>query len=267
MLAIITHNGTSLIDPASFKNSSSSFPASSSLECSTSAWSPDNSQLYLANSSSIKRYTPSECLLEDLYHGSDIVTCLAMKDKSSIIFFATANRVWSLDCTHPLGKALPSLEPHKSAVTRISVSNDGTLLASVSASAVFVHNLTLSSHTQLKGLPDRKSITCCLFHQHSRRLLLTIGRDIVVYDSMRPSSPLKIVHIPGDGDIVGVSASPFSKTLVATVTSNGDVALVDLDKDNGYVISGDHHTCLNLIGQGTKIRQREILTYLLRFHC
>lgn len=84
---------------------------------------------------------------------------------------------------------------------------------------------------------------------------------------MRPSSPLKIVHIPGDGDIVGVSASPFSKTLVATVTSNGDVALVDLDKDNGYVISGDHHTCLNLIGQGTKIRQREILTYLLRFHC
>ncbi|KAH0827105.1 hypothetical protein J3R83DRAFT_4791 [Lanmaoa asiatica] len=236
MLAIVTHNGTSLIDPASFKSSSSSFPISSSLTCSTSAWSPDNSQLYLANSSSIKRYTPSECLLEELYYGSDTVTCLAIKDKSSTLFFAAANEVWSLDCTHSPGKVVSSLKPHKNTVTRISMSNDGTLLASVSASAVFVHNLTLSSHTQLKGLPDRKPVTCCLFHQHSRtRLLLGVGRDIVIYDSMRPSSPLKTVHLPGGGNIVGISASPFSKTLVAAATSNGDVALIDLDKDNGIL--------------------------------
>lgn len=236
MLAIITHNGISLIDPANFKISSSSFPTSSSLECSTSVWSSDNSQLYLADSSSIKRYTPSECLLEELYCGPDTVTCLAMNDKSTILFFATANKVWSLDCTHSPGKVLSSLEPQKDTVTRISMSNDSTLLASVSASAVFVHNLTLSSHTQLKGLPDRKPVTCCSFHQHSGRLLLGVGRDIVVYDSTRPSNPLKTVRIPGGGDVVGVSASPFSKTLVAAVTSNGDVALVDLDKDNGYVI-------------------------------
>ena len=237
MLAIITHSGTSLIDPTSFKSSSSSFPISSSLECFTNAWSPDNSQLYLANSSSIKRYTPSESLLEELYRGSDTVTCLAMKDKSSILFFAAANKVWSLDCTHSPGKVLSSLEPHKNTVTMISMSNDGTLLASVSASAVFVHNLTLSSHAQLKGLPDRKPVTCCIFHQHSRtRLLLCVGRDIVVYDSTRPGSPLKTICIPGSGDVLGVTASPFSKTLVAAVTSNGDVALVDLDKDNGYLV-------------------------------
>lgn len=236
MLAIITHAGTSLVDPARFKTSSSTFPISSSLECSASAWSLDNSQLYLANSSSIKRYTPSECLLEELYYGSDTVTCLAMKDKNTILF-ATANKVWSLDCTHSPGKVLSSLEVHKNTVTRILASNDGTLLASVSASAVFVHNLTLSSYTQLKGLPDRKPVTCCSFHQHSGRLLLGIGWDIVVYNSMRLSSPLKTVRIPGGGDIVGVSTSPFSKTLVAAATSNGDVVLVDLDKDNGYVIS------------------------------
>ena len=236
MLAIITHDGTSLVDPTSLKNPSSSFPISSSLECFTNAWSPDNSQLYLANSSSIKRYTPSESLLEELYHGSDTVTCLATKDKSSILFFAAANKVWSLDCTHSPGKVLSSLEPHKNTVTMISMSNDGTFLASASASSVFVHNLALSSHAQLKGLPDRKPVSCCLFHRHSRtRLLLGIGRDIVVYDSTRPGSPLKTIRIPGGGDIVGVAASPFSKTLVAAVTSNGDVALVDLDKDNGYV--------------------------------
>jgi len=120
------------------------------------------------------------------------------------------------------------------------MSNDGTLLASVSASAVLVHNLALSSHTQLKGLPspDANPVTCCLFHQHSRtRLLLGIGRDIFAYDATRPGSPLKTVRIPGGGDIVGVTASPFSKTLVAAATSNGGVALVDLDKDNGYVTS------------------------------
>ena len=238
MLAIITRNGASLTDPSSFKNLSSLFPISSSLECSTSAWSPDNTQLYLANSSSIKRYTPSECLLEELYCGSDTVTCMEMKDKSNILFFAAANKVWSLDCTHSPGRIISSLEPHKNTVTRISMSNDGTLLASVSASAVFVHNLTLSSNTQLKGLPDRKPVTCCLFHRHSRtRLLLGFGRDLVVYDVTRPSSPLKTIRIPGGGDIMGVTTSPFSKTLVATVTSNGDVVLVDLDKDNGYVTS------------------------------
>ncbi|KAF8559867.1 WD40 repeat-like protein [Imleria badia] len=236
MLAIITQNGTSLIDPTNFKNSSSnSFPTSSSLECFMNAWSPDNSQLYMANSSSIKRYTPSESLLEELYHGSDTVTCLAMKDKSSLLFFAAANKVWSLDCTESPGKVLSSLEPHKHTVTGISISNDGTLLASVSASAVFVHNLTLSSHTQLKGLPDKKPVNCCLFHQHSRRLLLGIGRDLFIYDTTRPGGSLKTVRIPGGGDIVGVAASPFSKTLVATVTCNGDVVLVDLDKDNGVL--------------------------------
>ncbi|KAG6376419.1 hypothetical protein JVT61DRAFT_2406 [Boletus reticuloceps] len=236
MLAIITQDGTSLIDPTSFKNSSGSFPVSTSLECFTNAWSPDNTQLYLASSSSIKRYTPSEALLEELYRGSDTVTCLAMKDKRSILFFAAANRVWSLDCTHSPGKVISSLEPHKNTVTRVSVSNDGTLLASVSASAVFVHDLTQSSHAQLKGLPDRKPVVCCLFHQHSRtRLLLGVGRDLVVYDSMRPGSPLKTVRIPGGGDIVGVAASPFSKTLVAVATTNGDVVLVDLDKGNGIL--------------------------------
>lgn len=118
------------------------------------------------------------------------------------------------------------------------MSNDGTLLASVSASAVLIHNLALSSHTQLKGLPDGKPVTCCLFHQHSRtRLLLGVGRDILTYDATRPGSPLKTVRIPGGGDIMGVTASPFSKTLVAAATSNGGVALVDLDKDNGYVTS------------------------------
>ncbi|KAG9318759.1 WD40-repeat-containing domain protein [Chiua virens] len=237
MLAIITHNGTSLIDPASLKNSSSSlFPVSRSLECSANAWSADNSQLYLANASSIKRYTPSECLLEDLHHGSDTVTCLEMKDKNGTLFFAAGNNVWLLDYTHSPGKPLSSLEPHKSVVTRLSISNDGTLLASVSASAVFVHNLTLSSCSQLKGLPDKGPITCCLFHQHSRtRLLLAIGRDIVIYDSMRPSSPLKTVRVPGSGGISGMAESPFSKTLVAVVTSSGDVILVDLDKDNGIL--------------------------------
>ena len=240
MLVIITHSGTSLIDPASLKSGSSSFPLSNSLECSASIWSPDNSQLYLCKSSSIKRYTPTECLLEDLYYGSDTVTCMEMKGNSNILFLAAASKVWSLDCTRSPGRVISSLEPHKNTVTRISMSNDGTLLASVSSSTVFVHNLTLSSHTQLKGLPERKPITCCLFHQHFRtKLLLGVGHDLLVYDSMRPSGPLKGVRIPESGDIVGVATSPFSKTLVAVVTSNGDVVLVDLDKDNGYVAPRD----------------------------
>ncbi|KAF9246231.1 WD40-repeat-containing domain protein [Melanogaster broomeanus] len=239
MLAIVTQSGTCLVDPSDLKNPLSSFPVSSSLECSASAWSPDSSQLYLANSTSIKRYTPSESLLEEVYSGSYPVTCLAVKGETSTVFFAAANKVWSLDCALSPGKEPSSLEPHKSSLTAISISNDCTLLASVSTSAVLVHNLTLSSYTPLRGLPDGKPVTCCMFHQHSRtRLLLGIGREVLVYDSTRPSGPLKVIRIPGSstGNIVAMAASPFSKTLVTAVASNGDVALVDLDKDNGTIL-------------------------------
>ncbi|KAF8844560.1 WD40 repeat-like protein [Paxillus ammoniavirescens] len=247
MLAIVTRSGTSLVDPSSLKDPSSSFPVSGSLECSANAWSPDNSQLYLASSTSIKRYTPSESLLEEVYSGSNPVTCLAVKAGSSIVFFAAANKVWSVDCALSPGKASSFLEPHRSPVTTISMSNDGTLLASVSTSAVLVHNLTLSSHTLLRGLPDGKVVTCCMFHQHSRtRLLLGVGREVIIYDSTRPSGPLRMIRIPGSssGNIVSIAASPFSKSLVAAATSNGDIALVDLDKDNGILKSVNVQTSL-----------------------
>jgi protein NEDD1 len=35
------------------------------------------------------------------------------------------------------------------------------------------------------------------------------------------------------GEIVGLTCSPFSKTLVAVATSGGNVGLVDLDKEKG----------------------------------
>jgi protein NEDD1 len=68
--------------------------------------------------------------------------------------------------------------------------------------------------------------------------LLGVGREVVIYDSTRPSGPLRMIRIPGSssGNIVSMAASPFSKSLVAAATSNGDIALVDLDKDNGCVL-------------------------------
>ncbi|KIJ69191.1 hypothetical protein HYDPIDRAFT_144970 [Hydnomerulius pinastri MD-312] len=247
MLAVATGNGTCLVDPASLKNPSNSFPTSSSLECTANAWSSDNSQLYLAHSTYIKRYTPSEGLLEEVYSGSDPVTSLIAKGKGSTIFFAAANGVRSLDCTPSPGKVLSTLEPHKSSISALSISNDSTLLASMSESAVFVHNLTLSSHVSLRGLPAGKAVTCCMFHLHSRtRLLVGVGRDVLVYDTTRPSGPLKTVHIPGGsaGHVVALTASPFSKTLLAVATSNGDVTLVDLDKDKGILKTVDVKTAL-----------------------
>ncbi|KAF9227567.1 WD40 repeat-like protein [Gyrodon lividus] len=247
MLAVATRSGISLFNSASLQIPLSSFPVSSSLECSANAWSPDNSQLYLANSTCIKKYTPSESLLEEVYSGSYPVTCLAVKSESNTVFFAAGNKVWSVDCAFSPGKAISLLEAHKSPVTAISISNDCTLLASVSTSAVLVHNLSLSSHTLLRGLPDGKVVTCCMFHQHSRtRLLLGVGKEVVIYDSTRPSGPLKLIRIPGSslGNIVGIAASPFSKTLVTAATSNGDVALVDLDKDNGILKTVNVQTSL-----------------------
>ncbi|PCH37690.1 hypothetical protein WOLCODRAFT_135777 [Wolfiporia cocos MD-104 SS10] len=60
---------------------------------------------------------------------------------------------------------------------------------------------------------------------------------MLVYDTTRPSAPVKTFTLStqrgGWGEIVSVSSSPFSKTLVAVASSGGNICLVDLEKEKG----------------------------------
>ncbi|KAJ6547495.1 WD40-repeat-containing domain protein [Mycena capillaripes] len=230
MLAVTTTNSLSLLDPQILRRPPSSLPSCLSLlvPCTASAWSPDNLYLFLSSPSTIHQYNPILNTLTDIFSSPETISHLVCKTKSSLAF-ATADKIHVLEST----KVVQTFDSHKAPITSLALAND--LLASTSAGAAHIHNLLLGSHTVLRGLNlAGQRITTCAFHPHSRaRLLLGVGKQLVVYDTTRPSGPLKTIPMndASTSDIVSVACSPFSKTLVAVASASGSVGLVDLDKD------------------------------------
>lgn len=238
MLAIAASDSLSVLDPATLKQAPSSVPSCIALIAppTASSWSSDNAFLFLASSQTIHKYDASLNSLRDIYSPteSDVIESMVCKDKGSLIFSA-GHKIHTLEHGSTNPKISQTFESHKTPINSLSLSNDASLLASSSAGAAHVHNLSLGSHTVLRGLPlNGHTITTCAFHPHSRtRLLLGIGKQLVVYDTTRPSGPLKSIALNDatSGDIIAVACSPFSKTLVAVASSGGNVGLVDLDKE------------------------------------
>jgi protein NEDD1 len=241
MLAISTAQSLSLVDQVTLRNPPSSIPSDLPLPApaTASVWSQDNAALFVAFPDSIHQYSSSGSHIGEIYSSVNSISSLVVKDKGQVLILSESNKVQVLEYGSGTGKVTQTMESHKSRINSLSLSNDSTLLASVSSSAVHVHNLSLGSHTVLRGLPQVSGqITTCAFHPHSRtRLLLGMGQQLLVYDTARPSGPMKVIPM-GDascGDIVELACSPFSKTLIAVATSGGNVGLVDLDKEKGYV--------------------------------
>lgn len=201
----------------------------------TSAWAADNSTLYLASSHTISRYDLSSKQLVALYTPDDgYIQCLAVKDKSTIIYGAQCN-IYVLECGGQKPIVAQSFGPYKHDILSLSLSNDTTLLACGLSNAAYVQNLTTGSQTTLRGLPSKSSITICTFHPHVRtRLLVGSGDQLLMYDTTQPSTPIKIIPMNDAGICIqAIACSPFSKTLVAVAMSDGGVGLIDLDKEKG----------------------------------
>lgn len=239
MLAISSTNALSLLDSTLLKRSPSSAPSCLSLTDKPTAtvWSSDNTFLFLTSAKVIYKYDPSTNASKNIFStpGTESITAIVSRDKGTLIYSA-GNRIDVLDCG-PIPKVSQTFESHKTAITSLSLSNDSSLLASTSLGAVHVHNLSLGSHTALRGPAlGGQTINTSEFHPHSRtRLLLGIGKQLVVYDTTRPSAPIKTIPLneTTSGEIMAIACSPFSKTLVAVATTGGSVGLVDLDKEKG----------------------------------
>ncbi|KAF7338348.1 Protein NEDD1 [Mycena venus] len=232
MLAVTTTDQLSLIDPQTLRRPPSSLPSCLSLlaPCAASAWSPDNLHLFLASADTIHQYNPALNTLTEIFSSSESITHLVSGSKLAL-GFATADKIHVLEST----KVVQTFDSHKAPITSLSLLNE--FLASTSAGAAHVHNLLLDSHIVLRGLNlAGQRITTCAFHPHSRaKLLLGVGKQLVVYDTTRPSAPQRTILLndASTGDIVSVACSPFSKTLVAVASASGSVSLVDLDKEKG----------------------------------
>ncbi|KAJ4481940.1 WD40-repeat-containing domain protein [Lentinula aciculospora] len=238
MLAITSTDGLSILDHTTVKKAPSSFPSCITLISPpiASSWSSDNKFLFIASAFAMHKYDAEHNSLVDVYSSSEIITSLLVKDKASVVICA-GEKVHILDCGATT-KISQTFTSHKDTVRSLSLSNDLTLLASTSYDAAYVHNLTLASHTLVRGLPvsDQQFITTCAFHPHTRtRLLIGVGKKLAVYDTTRPSGPLRVIPLneTSSGNICAISCSPFSKTLVAVATTGGTLGLVDLDKEKG----------------------------------
>jgi len=235
MFAATTTDALSVSDPVTLKKGPSSIPSCLDLleVPIASSWSPDNTYLFISSARTLHKYEPNGNILRDIYVSDDSepISQLVAKEKNAV-FFSAGSKVHILECdANP--QIQQTFNTHKTSVNSLTLSNDNTLLASTSSGALHVHNLAVGSHSVLRGLMNQ-DIKTSAFHPHVRtRLLVAAGKQLMIYDTTRPSGPMKtiVMNESATGDIAFVACSPFSKTLVAVATTTGFVGLVDLDKE------------------------------------
>uniref|UniRef100_A0A8H7Y6B8 WD40 repeat-like protein n=1 Tax=Psilocybe cubensis TaxID=181762 RepID=A0A8H7Y6B8_PSICU len=194
------------------------------------------------------KYEPTSNSLKDVYSHPKAISNLVVKDKD-IVIFSSEDKIHILEC-EPKPYIVQTFDSHKESITSLSLSNDNTLLSSTSEGALHVYNLTLGSHTIMRGLPSQ-DITTALFHPHTRnKLLVASGKQLMVYETTRPSGPVKtiVTNESTSGDITCVACSPFSKTLVAIATPAGFVGLIDLEKEKALFRTLNLKTPITALG-------------------
>ncbi|TCD63537.1 hypothetical protein EIP91_005307 [Steccherinum ochraceum] len=241
MLAVSTTDALVVLDPKKASSSSTSPSPACKLSSPTAlVWSQDNSVLFVSHSSGIQKLDSQGNALSTICEPSEPPTTLLVKDKGNTLVYSFANEVFLVDIAS--GQVAHKLTTtHKSPISSLTLSSDGTLLASISPETAQVHNLSLGTNTSLRGLPiSAGPVTACAFHPHTRtRLLLGIGNLLAIYETTRPSGPARVVTMEKEkdgmavGKVVAITSSPFSKSLVAVAFSGGVVGLVDLEKEKG----------------------------------
>ncbi|KAG2138282.1 WD40-repeat-containing domain protein [Suillus clintonianus] len=261
MLALVTTTALALASPVTLKNPPPFLPISQPLPSRyfASAWSPDNSSLYLASPFGIDRFIISQSRLDEATYVQSKeegeITAMAVTPSGNVVL-GVGRKVIVLEYATGSAKLYKTFETHGTAVTALAVSNDSTLIASASSKGVHIHDLLVPAKHISLPLPTSaaRSVSTVSFHSHVRtRLLLGFGRDVLVYDASKPSAPVRPISV--GQDVVGIACSPFSKTLVA-VASADSVGLVDLDKDKGLfktIISPETITSITFTPEGAAI--------------
>ncbi|KDQ21801.1 hypothetical protein BOTBODRAFT_40457 [Botryobasidium botryosum FD-172 SS1] len=229
LAAVSTSSALKVIDPSSMDITS----IESDSYYTALAWSPDNTFLFAATPSGIDKISTEGVFKDIVFRQSEgdspIRSVLAM-DKGNTVVFSRGTEVcfWDVHAS----KMTDVFTSHTSPIISLTLNNDETLLASTTVTATHVHNLTHKSHTMLKHHPS--GTTSSLFHFHRRTILCLVSpRAFVVYDTTRPSAPMKTVTI--SSGMSQVACSPWSKNLFATSGSCGLLSLIDLDKEKSVI--------------------------------
>ncbi|KAK7694030.1 hypothetical protein QCA50_003606 [Cerrena zonata] len=164
MLAACTSSSLVLLDALTLKRAPTSIGPDSirSLKSPTAVtWSQDNSYLFVAQADGIHKFEPAGHHAGLVHETTHPITTIATRDKGNSILFNNETEISVFETQS--GTIIQRFTSHKTNITSLSLSNDTTLLASTSLNTVLIHNLTMASHTVLRGLPSG-DITTCVFH-------------------------------------------------------------------------------------------------------
>jgi WD40 repeat protein len=112
----------------------------------------------------------------------------------------------------------------------LALSIDKELLSITTEGSVVTRNLTTNTSTplNLRHLPT--SFGCTAYHPQRRTVLIAAcGSQLVVFDSEKPNTPVKIVSL--GSNIVDFTFLPNGKGLLAAATEDGDSYIVDVEKE------------------------------------
>ena len=197
---------------------------------------------FLVFSNGIRKYSNGGSTQELIFSSSDkeeLQACVVAKDNGTVIC-ALSDKIAVLEPTPPSSNynIAKTINVHWSPLTSLAISNDGTVLASASQTAVHIHKLETGSHTVLRGLPQSSEgpSLCTLSPHFPTKLIVGSDQVLYIYDINRPSSPTKTIPLGScaNGDIVSLACSPYSKTLVAAACEGGTIHLIDFEKEKGY---------------------------------
>lgn len=119
----------------------------------------------------------------------------------------------------------------------LALSNDKELLSITTESDITVYNLISNVSTPLNVRHLPAAFGRSAFHPLRRTTLITIcGKQLVVFDSNKPTSPPKVVALSPMSRVVDMAFIPSGKGLLAAANERGGVYIVDIEKDKPLVI-------------------------------
>jgi len=116
------------------------------------------------------------------------------------------------------------------AIKSICLSHDKELLSIATASSIHIRNLSSNTTVALRDLPT--NIGGITFHPTRRSTLVAYcGSQLIVFDVNKPASPLRNISLASRSEVVDAVFLSGSKSLLAVAMVNGDVHVVDLEKE------------------------------------
>ncbi|PVG02592.1 WD40 repeat-like protein [Serendipita vermifera] len=205
-------------------------------------------------SGSVEKYNNIEQQVVSIFASNDPIVSLLVKDTTTLVVGTKGN----VACVSiPNGETIGESTPVEGAIQSLCLSNDKDLLSIVTQDSVQIKNLSTDNTFTLGLGQSPTNFTLSQFHPRKPSTLVVASDiQIFVFDTQKPDSPIKIIPLGTKQKVVGLIFIPNSKCPLAVALQEGDVHLLDLEKEKPLIrkIEFKRRLCsLDVSGDGTWI--------------